>query len=83
MIIMKFTFIFIIILIRFLIRSIRVASFINSNCNTTNTFNTCSGNDFITIQKTYLEVYNLPVMISGMQLSALGYYEKSLITNYI
>ena len=36
------------------------------------------GNDFITIQKTYLEVYNLPVMIGGMQLSALGYYPNSL-----
>ena len=36
------------------------------------------GNDFITIQKTYLEVYNLPVMVGGMQLSALGYYENSL-----
>lgn len=36
------------------------------------------GNDFITIQKTYLEVYSLPVMIGGMQLSALGYYENSL-----
>lgn len=36
------------------------------------------GNDFINIQKTYLEVYNLPVMIGGMQLSALGYYENSL-----
>ena len=36
------------------------------------------GNDFITIQKTYLEVYNLPVMIGGLQLSALGYYNKSL-----
>ena len=41
-------------------------------------FESLKGNDFITIQKTYLEVYNLPVMISGMQLSALGYYEKSL-----
>ncbi len=36
------------------------------------------GNDFITIQKTYLEVYNLPVMVGGMRLSALGYYEDSL-----
>ncbi len=36
------------------------------------------GNDFINIQKMYLEVYNLPVMIGGMQLSALGYYENSL-----
>lgn len=36
------------------------------------------GNDFINIQKTYLEVYNLPIMVGGMQLSALGYYENSL-----
>lgn len=36
------------------------------------------GNGFITIQKTYLEVYSLPVMISGLRLSALGYYEDSL-----
>lgn len=36
------------------------------------------GNDFITIQKAYLEVYNLPVMIGGLQLSALGYYQESL-----
>lgn len=36
------------------------------------------GNDFMTIQKTYLEVYNLPVIVSGLQLSALGYYENSL-----
>lgn len=36
------------------------------------------GNDFINIQKTYLEVYNLPVMVGGLQLSALGYYENSL-----
>ena len=36
------------------------------------------GNDFINIQKTYLEVYNLPVMIGGLQLSALGYHENSL-----
>ena len=37
-----------------------------------------SGKDFINIEKMYLEVYNLPVFVSGMQLSALGYYEKSL-----
>ncbi len=43
-------------------------------------FEGLKGNDFITIQKTYLEVYNLPVMVGGMQLSALGYYEKSLET---
>lgn len=36
------------------------------------------GNDFINIQKTYLEVYTLPVNIGGMQLSALGYYDDSL-----
>lgn len=36
------------------------------------------GNEFITIQKTYLEVYNLPVSIGGLTLSALGYYENSL-----
>ncbi len=36
------------------------------------------GNDFLSIQKTYLEVYNLPVTIGGLQLAALGYYENSL-----
>ncbi len=36
------------------------------------------GNDFVNIQKTYLEVYNLPVSISGLTLSALGYYDNSL-----
>ncbi len=36
------------------------------------------GNDFITIQKTYLEVYSLPIVIGGMNVSALGYYEDSL-----
>lgn len=36
------------------------------------------GNDFITIQKTYLEVYTLPVMLGDLQLSALGYYDNSL-----
>ncbi len=35
-------------------------------------------NEFINIQKTYLEVYNLPVNIGGMTLSALGYYDNSL-----
>ncbi len=39
---------------------------------------TLKGNDFVTIQKMYLEVYNLPVMLGNMQLSALGYYEDSL-----
>lgn len=36
------------------------------------------GNDFINIQKAYLEVYSLPVMVGGLRLSALGYYENSL-----
>lgn len=36
------------------------------------------GNDFISIQKAYLEVYNLPVNIGGLTLSALGYYDDSL-----
>lgn len=36
------------------------------------------GNDFINIEKTYLEVYNLPVNVGGVTLSALGYYDKSL-----
>ncbi len=36
------------------------------------------GNDFIKIQKTYLEVYSLPITIGGMNVSALGYYENSL-----
>jgi LCP family protein required for cell wall assembly len=42
-----------------------------------------NGNDFITIQKTYLEVYSLPITVGGVQVSALGYYENSLkaITN--
>lgn len=36
--------------------------------------------EFINIQKTYLETYNLPVYLpsSGMTVSALGYYESSL-----
>lgn len=37
-----------------------------------------SGNEFINIQKTYLEVYSLPVTIGGLNISALGYYENSL-----
>lgn len=40
--------------------------------------NGLKGNDFITIQKTYLEVYSLPITIGGMNVSALGYYENSL-----
>ena len=36
------------------------------------------GNDFINIQKAYLEVYSLPVMVGGLRLSALGYHENSL-----
>lgn len=47
--------------------------------------NTLNGEDFITIQKTYLEYYSLPVYLpsSGMTTSALGYYPNSLkaITN--
>ena len=41
-------------------------------------FESLKGNDFITIQKTYLEVYNLPIIVSNLQLAALGYYEGSL-----
>jgi hypothetical protein len=37
-----------------------------------------NGDDFINIQKTYLEVYSLPITVGGMQVSALGYYENSL-----
>lgn len=36
------------------------------------------GNDFINIQKMYLEVYNTSVMLGGMRLSTLGYYDDSL-----
>lgn len=36
------------------------------------------GNDFLKIEKAYLEVYSLPVMIGDLQLSALGYHENSL-----
>lgn len=36
------------------------------------------GNDFINIQKMYLEVYNQSVLMGGMRLSALGYYDNSL-----
>ena len=37
-----------------------------------------NGDNFINIQKTYLEVYNLPITIGGMTVSALGYYDSSL-----
>lgn len=37
-----------------------------------------NGNDFINIQKTYLEVYSLPINIGGMTISALGYHDNSL-----
>lgn len=37
-----------------------------------------NGDNFINIQKTYLEVYNLPISIGGMTVSALGYYDNSL-----
>lgn len=40
--------------------------------------NGLQGKEFITIQKTYLEVYSLPITIGGMNVSALGYYENSL-----
>ena len=42
--------------------------------------NALNGEDFISIQKTYLEYYNLPVYLpaSGMTTSALGYYPGSL-----
>jgi len=42
--------------------------------------NSLNGEDFITIQKTYLEYYNLPVYLpaSGTTTSALGYYPNSL-----
>ncbi len=47
--------------------------------------NTLNGEDFITIQKTYLEYYSLPVYLpaSNTTTSALGYYPNSLkaITN--
>lgn len=47
--------------------------------------NTLNGEDFISIQKTHLEYYSLPVYqpASGMTTSALGYYPDSLkaITN--
>ena len=40
--------------------------------------NGLKGEDFIKIQKTYLEVYNLPINIGGLNVSALGYYDNSL-----
>lgn len=42
--------------------------------------NSLNGEDFISIQKTYLEYYSLPVYLpaSGMTTSALGYYPGSL-----
>lgn len=42
--------------------------------------NTLNGEDFITIQKTYLEYYSLPVYLpaSGTTTSALGYYPNSM-----
>lgn len=40
--------------------------------------NGLNGDEFINIQKTYLEVYSLPITIGGIQVSALGYYENSL-----
>ena len=42
--------------------------------------NSLKGNDFITIEKTYLEYYDLPVYLKGSNTvtSALGYYTESL-----
>lgn len=40
--------------------------------------NGLKGDSFINIQKTYLEVYSLPVTVGGRTVSALGYYENSL-----
>jgi LCP family protein required for cell wall assembly len=42
--------------------------------------NSLDGNDFVTIKKTYLETYSLPVYLSSanMYTSALGYYPDSL-----
>ena len=42
--------------------------------------NSLKGNDFITIDKTYLEYYDLPVYLKGSNTvtSALGYYTESL-----
>lgn len=40
--------------------------------------NGLKGDSFINIQKTYLEVYSLPVTVGGRTVSALGYYEGSL-----
>ena len=42
--------------------------------------NSLNGEDFVTIKKTYLETYSLPVYLpyAGMYTSALGYYQGSL-----
>ena len=40
--------------------------------------NSIKGNDFIKIEKTYLEYYSLPVYTSNMYVSAIGHYEDSL-----
>ena len=42
--------------------------------------NSLNGDDFVTIKKTYLETYSLPVYLpyAGMYTSALGYYQGSL-----
>lgn len=40
--------------------------------------NTLHGDDFITIDKTYLEYYDLPVNLGSRVTSALGYYNNSL-----
>lgn len=40
--------------------------------------NALSDDEFINIQKTYLETYPLPVIHNGMTVSALGYYQDSL-----
>lgn len=40
--------------------------------------NSLQGDDFITINKTYLEYYDLPVKVGNNVTSALGYYNESL-----
>jgi len=40
--------------------------------------NSLNGEDFINIEKTYLEYYSLPVYTSNMYTSAIGHYEGSL-----
>lgn len=37
-----------------------------------------TGNDFITIQKTYLTVYDVNTSVGGYNISALGYYQGSM-----